>query len=59
MRYLAYARMKLNLMIVTLIIIFYFFGFLQVNHVNESGLVTFEDGSSIHADIIFYCTGYD
>ncbi|KAM7508779.1 hypothetical protein LguiA_019232 [Lonicera macranthoides] len=31
----------------------------KINHVNESGSVTFVDGSTIHADIILYCTGYD
>ncbi|XP_059318260.1 flavin-containing monooxygenase FMO GS-OX5-like isoform X2 [Lycium ferocissimum] len=30
----------------------------QIDHVDESGEVTFLDGSSIHADIILHCTGY-
>ncbi|WMV31012.1 hypothetical protein MTR67_024397 [Solanum verrucosum] len=30
----------------------------QIDHVDESGEVTFLDGSSIQADIILHCTGY-
>ncbi|KAK6789948.1 hypothetical protein RDI58_013748 [Solanum bulbocastanum] len=30
----------------------------KIDHVDESGEVTFLDGSSIHADIILHCTGY-
>lgn len=30
----------------------------KIEHVDESGEVTFLDGSSIHADIILHCTGY-
>ncbi|WMV31011.1 hypothetical protein MTR67_024396 [Solanum verrucosum] len=30
----------------------------KIDYVDESGEVTFLDGSSIHADIILHCTGY-
>ncbi|KAM3281177.1 flavin-containing monooxygenase FMO GS-OX5 isoform X1 [Capsicum chacoense] len=30
----------------------------KIDHVDESGVVSFLDGSSIHADIILHCTGY-
>ncbi|KAK4353987.1 hypothetical protein RND71_026181 [Anisodus tanguticus] len=30
----------------------------KIDYVDESGEVTFMDGSSIHADIILHCTGY-
>ncbi|KAK1324937.1 Flavin-containing monooxygenase FMO GS-OX5 [Acorus calamus] len=29
-----------------------------ISRVHEDGMVAFHDGSSIHADVIFYCTGY-
>ncbi|XP_049366609.1 flavin-containing monooxygenase FMO GS-OX5-like [Solanum verrucosum] len=31
----------------------------KIDHVDENGEVTFIDGSSIHADIILHCTGYN
>ncbi|KAJ7982337.1 Flavin-containing monooxygenase [Quillaja saponaria] len=31
----------------------------MVESVHEDHLVAFKDGSSIHADVIFYCTGYN
>ncbi|KAF3639132.1 putative spindle and kinetochore-associated protein 1 -like protein [Capsicum annuum] len=31
----------------------------KIDHVDESGEVTFLDGSSIHADVILHCTGYN
>ncbi|KAL8119224.1 hypothetical protein AgCh_016660 [Apium graveolens] len=30
----------------------------EIDYVDESGKVAFADGSSVHADIIFHCTGY-
>ncbi|KAI4333020.1 hypothetical protein L6164_017877 [Bauhinia variegata] len=30
----------------------------MVKYVSEDGSVAFEDGSSVYADVIFYCTGY-
>jgi len=30
----------------------------QVKCVSEDRLVAFEDGSSVYADVILYCTGY-
>ncbi|KAG0473254.1 hypothetical protein HPP92_015111 [Vanilla planifolia] len=32
---------------------------LMINHVQEDGLVTFDDGSTVVADMILHCTGYD
>ncbi|KAG0474900.1 hypothetical protein HPP92_014586 [Vanilla planifolia] len=32
---------------------------LMINHVQEDGLVTFDDGSTVVADVILHCTGYD
>ncbi|XP_017218725.1 flavin-containing monooxygenase FMO GS-OX-like 2 isoform X1 [Daucus carota subsp. sativus] len=30
----------------------------EIDYVDESGRVVFEDGSSVEADILFHCTGY-
>ncbi|KAK2979975.1 hypothetical protein RJ640_006783 [Escallonia rubra] len=30
----------------------------KIEHVNEDGIVAFQDGTSVDADIIFHCTGY-
>ena len=33
--------------------------YLQIEFVYEDGKVVFQDGSSVHADTIFYCTEYE
>ncbi|KAL0429048.1 UNVERIFIED_CONTAM: Flavin-containing monooxygenase FMO GS-OX-like 2 [Sesamum radiatum] len=30
-----------------------------INYVDENGMVSFEDGARLHADIILHCTGYN
>lgn len=32
---------------------------MQIDHVDGNGEVTFQDGTSVHADIILHCTGYN
>ncbi|PWA72324.1 flavin monooxygenase-like, FAD/NAD(P)-binding domain protein [Artemisia annua] len=33
-------------------------GFPQINYVSKDGTITFQDGITVDADIIFHCTGY-
>ena len=36
-----------------------YFIFQQIDYINKDGIIMFEDGHAIDADIIFHCTGYD
>ena len=33
--------------------------YIQIEFVDEDGKIVFQDGSSVHADTILYCTGYE
>ena len=33
--------------------------YIQIEFVDENGKIVFQDGSSVHADTILHCTGYE